>query len=156
MEQSALLSCPKEGGGKATVGGPKVQGEPHSRVGPHPPISRIHRASQYRPKYSGWFHWPGLDGDVKRFCQSCPTCQVTTPNKPSPSPLIPLPIIEVTLRHDWDGSGRPTAKISLGARTHPRHHGLRHPVLRSHSPSGRPPPGSSSSSSAGWGFHGKS
>ncbi len=41
------------------------------------------------------FHWPGLDAEVKRFCQACPTCQVTSPRKPPPSPLIPLPIIEV-------------------------------------------------------------
>ncbi len=41
------------------------------------------------------FHWPGMDAEVKRFCQACPTCQVTSPRKPPPSPLIPLPIIEV-------------------------------------------------------------
>ncbi|XP_073681655.1 uncharacterized protein [Garra rufa] len=41
------------------------------------------------------FHWPGLDGEVKRFCQACPTCQRTSPRKPPPSPLIPLPIIDV-------------------------------------------------------------
>ncbi len=41
------------------------------------------------------FHWPGLEGEVKRFCQACPTCQRTLPRTPPPSPLIPLPIIEV-------------------------------------------------------------
>ncbi len=41
------------------------------------------------------FHWPGLEGEVKRFCQACPTCQRTSPRTPPPSPLIPLPIIEV-------------------------------------------------------------
>ncbi len=41
------------------------------------------------------FHWPGLDGEVKRFCQACPTCQRTSLRTPPPSPLIPLPIIEV-------------------------------------------------------------
>ncbi|XP_067293545.1 uncharacterized protein [Pseudorasbora parva] len=41
------------------------------------------------------FHWPGLDGEVKRFCQACPTCQRTAPRAPPPSPLIPLPIIGV-------------------------------------------------------------
>ncbi len=41
------------------------------------------------------FHWPGMDAEVKRFCQACPTCQVKSPKKPPPSPLIPLPIIEV-------------------------------------------------------------
>ncbi|XP_067305997.1 uncharacterized protein [Pseudorasbora parva] len=41
------------------------------------------------------FLWPGLEAEVKRFCQACPTCQVTSPKTPPPSPLIPLPIIEV-------------------------------------------------------------
>ncbi|MGL5224762.1 MAG: DDE-type integrase/transposase/recombinase, partial [Aeromonas sp.] len=41
------------------------------------------------------FHWPGLEGEVKRFCQSCPICQQTSPQRPPPSPLIPLPVIEV-------------------------------------------------------------
>ncbi len=37
------------------------------------------------------FQWPGMDAEVKWFCQACPTCQVTSPKKPPPSPLIPLP-----------------------------------------------------------------
>ncbi len=41
------------------------------------------------------FHWPGLEAEVKHFCQSCPTCQKTSPRMSPPSPLIPLPIIEV-------------------------------------------------------------
>ncbi|XP_057195726.1 uncharacterized protein LOC130557734 [Triplophysa rosa] len=41
------------------------------------------------------FHWPGIDRDVKGFCQSCPTCQRKSPRHPPPSPLIPMPIIEV-------------------------------------------------------------
>ncbi len=41
------------------------------------------------------FHWPGLDAEVKRFCQACPDCQRTSPQTPPPSPLIPLPIIGV-------------------------------------------------------------
>lgn len=24
------------------------------------------------------FPWPGIEADVKRFCQSCPTCQFRT------------------------------------------------------------------------------
>ncbi len=38
---------------------------------------------------------PGMEAEVKRFCQACPTCQRTSPRKPPLSPLIPLPIIEV-------------------------------------------------------------
>ncbi len=41
------------------------------------------------------FHWPGLEAEVKQFCQACPMCQKTSPRPPPPTPLIPLPIIEV-------------------------------------------------------------
>uniref|UniRef100_A0A9J7X964 Gypsy retrotransposon integrase-like protein 1 n=1 Tax=Cyprinus carpio carpio TaxID=630221 RepID=A0A9J7X964_CYPCA len=41
------------------------------------------------------FHWPGMEAEIKRFCQACPDCQRTSPQTPPPAPLIPLPIIEV-------------------------------------------------------------
>lgn len=41
------------------------------------------------------FHWPGMNMDVRRFCQACEACQRTAPKKPAPAPLIPLPVIEV-------------------------------------------------------------
>ncbi|XP_056622843.1 retrovirus-related Pol polyprotein from transposon 17.6 [Triplophysa dalaica] len=41
------------------------------------------------------FHWPGLEAVVKRFCQCCHICQQKSPQRPPPSPLIPLPVIEV-------------------------------------------------------------
>ncbi|XP_042591967.1 uncharacterized protein LOC122139310 [Cyprinus carpio] len=44
------------------------------------------------------FHWPSLDAEVKRVCQACPTCQQMSPRTPPPSPLIPLPIIEVPFK----------------------------------------------------------
>uniref|UniRef100_A0A9J8BMN8 Gypsy retrotransposon integrase-like protein 1 n=1 Tax=Cyprinus carpio carpio TaxID=630221 RepID=A0A9J8BMN8_CYPCA len=51
------------------------------------------------------FHWPGLEAEVKRFCQACPTCQRTSPRTPPNSPLIPLPIIEqVNLLKRWVGT----------------------------------------------------
>lgn len=31
------------------------------------------------------FHWPGLEADVKQFCQACPTCQWTSPRTPPPN-----------------------------------------------------------------------
>ncbi|KAI2653740.1 Retrovirus-related Pol polyprotein [Labeo rohita] len=52
----------------------------------------VHNNTQ---KIRDHFHWPGLEAEVKRFCKACPTCQRTSPRKPPPSPLIPLPIIEV-------------------------------------------------------------
>ncbi len=41
------------------------------------------------------FHCPGMDAEVRRFCQCCPVCQRTAPQRPLPSPLIPMAIIEV-------------------------------------------------------------
>ncbi|KAI2645462.1 Retrovirus-related Pol polyprotein from transposon 17.6 [Labeo rohita] len=58
------------------------------------------------------FHWPGLGAEVKGFCRACPTCQITAPRAPPPSPVIPLPIIETLKqmlrrvaaedKRDWD------------------------------------------------------
>ncbi|XP_018949974.2 uncharacterized protein LOC109079250 isoform X1 [Cyprinus carpio] len=31
------------------------------------------------------FHWPGLEAEVHRFCQACPTCQRTSPRTPPPA-----------------------------------------------------------------------
>uniref|UniRef100_A0A3B1KDF6 Gypsy retrotransposon integrase-like protein 1 n=1 Tax=Astyanax mexicanus TaxID=7994 RepID=A0A3B1KDF6_ASTMX len=40
------------------------------------------------------FYWPSIRADVSRYCRSCSTCQLTSPYKPPPAPLVPLPIIE--------------------------------------------------------------
>ncbi len=60
------------------------------------------------------FHWPGLEDEVKRFCQACPTCQVTSPRTPPPSPLIPLPIIEVPFERIGMDLVRPLPKSAQG------------------------------------------
>lgn len=39
------------------------------------------------------FFWPGISGDVKKMCQTCPVCQVTAPRKTAKAPLIALPIV---------------------------------------------------------------
>lgn len=41
------------------------------------------------------FYWPGLKAEVRRYCTSCPTCQLTAPVTHFRNPLVPLPIIEV-------------------------------------------------------------
>uniref|UniRef100_A0A803KFP0 Gypsy retrotransposon integrase-like protein 1 n=1 Tax=Xenopus tropicalis TaxID=8364 RepID=A0A803KFP0_XENTR len=41
------------------------------------------------------FFWPGVAGDVKRYCNSCPDCQINAPKPHYRGPLVPLPIIEV-------------------------------------------------------------
>ncbi|XP_035255606.1 uncharacterized protein LOC118217726 [Anguilla anguilla] len=40
------------------------------------------------------FHWPGMRRAVEDYCRSCEVCQRTSPVRPPPAPLIPLPIIE--------------------------------------------------------------
>ncbi|XP_064172116.1 uncharacterized protein LOC135243909 [Anguilla rostrata] len=40
------------------------------------------------------FHCPGMRRVVEDYCRSCEACQRTSPVKPPPAPLIPLPIIE--------------------------------------------------------------
>uniref|UniRef100_A0A8C5PW96 Gypsy retrotransposon integrase-like protein 1 n=1 Tax=Leptobrachium leishanense TaxID=445787 RepID=A0A8C5PW96_9ANUR len=41
------------------------------------------------------FYWPGIGAAVKRYCSSCPVCQLTAPAPHYRNPLVPLPIIEV-------------------------------------------------------------
>ena len=40
------------------------------------------------------FFWPGISGDIVRFCRSCSVCQKNNINKPPKAPLINLPVIE--------------------------------------------------------------
>ncbi|KAL0148266.1 hypothetical protein M9458_056412, partial [Cirrhinus mrigala] len=63
-----------------------------SRLCPPQPVQKTFLPIQ---RIRDRFHWPGMEADVRGFCQACPTCQITTPRTPPPSPLIPLPIIEV-------------------------------------------------------------
>ncbi|XP_068121096.1 uncharacterized protein [Hyperolius riggenbachi] len=41
------------------------------------------------------FFWPGVFAEIKRYCGSCPECQLTSPAPHFRGPLVPLPIIEV-------------------------------------------------------------
>ncbi|KAJ1189294.1 hypothetical protein NDU88_006042, partial [Pleurodeles waltl] len=40
------------------------------------------------------FYWPGIYGDIRRFCQNCQKCQLYNPVTQPPAPLQPLPVIE--------------------------------------------------------------
>ncbi|VDI17906.1 Hypothetical predicted protein [Mytilus galloprovincialis] len=45
------------------------------------------------------FYWPGVESDVKRYCQSCDICQRTVPKgKQVRAPLGKTPIIDVPFR----------------------------------------------------------
>lgn len=59
------------------------------------PLARHLGAGNTIQRIRDRFHWPGLEAEVKRFCQACPDCQKTSPKPPPPMPLIPLAIIEL-------------------------------------------------------------
>ncbi|KAJ8023294.1 hypothetical protein HOLleu_35666 [Holothuria leucospilota] len=41
------------------------------------------------------FYWPGIQGDVRRYCASCDVCQITIPNgNVSRVPLGSMPVID--------------------------------------------------------------
>ena len=41
------------------------------------------------------FFWPGVYEGIKRYCASCPECQLASPRPKLRAPLIPLPIVDV-------------------------------------------------------------
>ena len=41
------------------------------------------------------FYWPGIRGDVRRWCASCPECQLVNPPAIPRAPLRPLPLMQV-------------------------------------------------------------
>ncbi|KAI2647274.1 Retrovirus-related Pol polyprotein from transposon 17.6 [Labeo rohita] len=95
--QNGLLYCvaQRRGEEKQLLVVPKTKTETVLELAHSHPLAGhlgIHNTTQ---RIRDRFHWPGLEAEVRRFCEACPTCQKTSPRKPPPSPLIPLPIIEV-------------------------------------------------------------
>lgn len=45
------------------------------------------------------FYWPGIHADVRRWCASCPDCQLVNQPAIPRAPLRPLPLIEVPFEH---------------------------------------------------------
>ncbi|XP_051529229.1 uncharacterized protein LOC127426442 [Myxocyprinus asiaticus] len=43
------------------------------------------------------FYWPGIGGDVRRWCVACSECQLVNPPATPKAPLRPLPLIEVPI-----------------------------------------------------------
>ncbi|XP_067393195.1 SCAN domain-containing protein 3-like, partial [Emydura macquarii macquarii] len=41
------------------------------------------------------FFWPGIHEEVRRYCATCPECQLHSPQPHLRAPLVPLPIIEI-------------------------------------------------------------
>ena len=41
------------------------------------------------------FYWPGIRAEVRRWCASCPECQLVNPPAIPRAPLRPLPLVEV-------------------------------------------------------------
>ena len=45
------------------------------------------------------FYWPGISGDINRFCRSCDVCQKTYPKgKVTRIPLGHMPVIETPFK----------------------------------------------------------
>ena len=40
------------------------------------------------------FYWPGIRAEVRRWCASCPECQLVNPPAVPRAPLRPLPLVE--------------------------------------------------------------
>ncbi|KAL0163484.1 hypothetical protein M9458_042880 [Cirrhinus mrigala] len=100
--QNGLLYCvaQRRGEEKQLLVVPKTKTETVLELAHSHPLAGhlgIHNTTQ---RIRDRFQWPGLEAEVKRFCDACPTCQRTSPRKPPPSPLIPLPIIESAWGHE--------------------------------------------------------
>ncbi|KAL0149347.1 hypothetical protein M9458_055385 [Cirrhinus mrigala] len=95
--QNGLLYCVAERRGevKRLLVVPKNKTETVLELAHSHPMAGHLGAQNTAQRIRDRFHWPGLEAEVKRFCQACPMCQRTSPRKPPPSPLIPLPIIGV-------------------------------------------------------------
>ncbi|KAL0173155.1 hypothetical protein M9458_033466, partial [Cirrhinus mrigala] len=95
--QNGLLYCVAERRGevKHLLVVPKNKTETVLELAHSHPMAGHLGAQNTAQRIRDRFHWPGLEAEVKRFCQACPMCQRTSPRKPPPSLLIPLPIIGV-------------------------------------------------------------
>ncbi|XP_064177503.1 uncharacterized protein LOC135247687 isoform X1 [Anguilla rostrata] len=47
------------------------------------------------------FYWPGIWVDVRRWCASCPECQLVNSPAIPKAPLRPLPLMEVPFEREW-------------------------------------------------------
>lgn len=76
---------------------------PRTKVGTVLELARTHPMSGHLgacntlERVRDRFHWPGIEAEVKNFCQRCPICQHTASKRPPPAPLVLLPLIEVPL-----------------------------------------------------------
>jgi len=72
-------------------------------MGIHKTLSRVQLA----------FYWPGMDGDIKRYCRSCDVCQRTIPKgKVIKVPLGTMPIIETPFKRIGIDLVGPIAPVS--------------------------------------------
>ena len=65
-----------------------------------------------REKIMSNFYWPGIDGDVARYCHSCDVCQKTVSKGTVPKvPLQSVPVVDVPFKRvavDLNRTDRPT------------------------------------------------
>ncbi len=90
-----LRALTRRGEEKRLLVVPRSKTEMDIQLGHAHPLAGHLGAANTTQRIRDRFHWPGLEAEVKSFCQACPICQKTSPKPPPPTPLIPLPIIEV-------------------------------------------------------------
>ena len=65
----------------------------------HDTITGGHRNRKTREKITCSFYWPGIDGDVARYCHSCDVCQKTVIKGTVPNaPLQNVPAVDVPFK----------------------------------------------------------
>ncbi len=94
-KRSTLLCSAAEGGGETTASRAPVENGERDGVGTCTSDGRPPGGAEHYPTDSRSLPLARTRGRGESFCQACPTCQRTSPRTPPPSPLIPLPIIEV-------------------------------------------------------------
>ena len=79
-------------------------------LGAHLGMEKTHERLRTR------FYWPGIKKAVEEYCRHCAECQLHSPKNVVPSPLIPLPIIDVPFQRLGMDIVGPLPKSSRGHR----------------------------------------
>ena len=62
------------------------------------------------------YYWPGIFGDVAKYCRSCEVCQRNAARRPPKAQLVPMPIIEKPIQRIAMDIVGPLPKSSRGNR----------------------------------------
>lgn len=65
------------------------------RIAHRVPTARQLAADNTWQRLVSRFYWPGIQEQVRRYCASCPECQLTQPRGAPGGRMVPLPIIQI-------------------------------------------------------------